>query len=1282
VRQAVRALPSDARQELERQVGELPVETFSRGTKEEKRGKIFLLPGIMGSDLFARTDRTRERIWLDTFRLVAGGFRRLKVGDGGETISPGGPHRLYLPMIMAVDEQWMVVPVGYDWRLPLAEAAELLADQIRTAGGGQPGPAHLVAHSMGGLVARMLIVSHSDVWDALDDPPNRTKGGRLIMMGTPNMGSFAIVRALTGDEALVRLLAFATWGSLRDVREVLATFPGAYQLITAPDAEVAVGESQHAELWKLDSWEPDSVRSALLEQAQESHRQLRDAGFDRERMYYVAGSGHDTPAGVHISAPGRFQYRMTREGAGRVPHARGIPSDDHGRPSIGAWYSEAEHGDLPKEPRVIRAVLDLLDRGDTDALPTSPPVRSRGVPLTGTNWIPSELIDPVELDPVTEQVLRSPAVARTQRRAAADTLVDRAVAGWLGSRPVAKPTLPTLRLSVLHASLEHSTYPVLVGHYRGDPIAGAEGHLDSKIGGQLSQRQLLDSYPREIGEVHRFVTEGGRPVGGLVIGLGTSGELTPTALASAVRDAALEHAVRWLEQPDPRMVVEDCAIGLSSVIIGSYGNAGLTLPTSVAAVVEGVLLANGLLTERRLADRVQIGALEIAERYAAPAEAAVQVIRDIEHYLPAALRATVALQPDPFLQLGEGRRPAVHTNDYGAGLWHRLIVTSDEIDADGRMKLHFTSLGSRARADQLVQNVNVRQVTEMLRQAVTQATADDSVNIALFEMLLPNVIKRELAAVDNVQFVLDPPAADFPWEALVDRGGLTGAGPLSRRAGLLRQLRLESAPVRLDPPSGADFALVIGDPPTGDERFPPLDAARREAEEVAGLLQAHMSVQRRIFPEDADATQSASKVLTALLANDYRIIHISGHGYFERRKKPRKPLGGVVIGKRSYLTADDIRNLRRPPDIVFLNCCHLASVAGAVIDESPTTTPIPTAFSRRHVYELAASLSAELMDMGVKAVVAAGWSVADRPAAVLARAFYERMLDGQMFGDAVKAARDAAFQADNGASNTWAAYQCYGDPGFRLVSEARRRTRRTEPVSAEDLVRRLEDIQVSAGDAAPPLAEELTAQVSALQALAEREWSDRARVWSALGEAYGALAQTEAAVLCYRTALNCPNSELPIRAVEQLAVQEYKLAMALRQKGEERASSLPDRATEPELRDKAKERLDTLDQLGPTAERHALRAAWYKRQAVTLTAPEERADRLAAMAESAKEYVAAWTQSSAEPPERGADGADDDGTGHGDQGNNVPTAYRTVETGRCLARCSVSGNRWPCSASA
>ncbi|MEW6155655.1 MAG: CHAT domain-containing protein [Actinomycetota bacterium] len=802
-----------------------------------------------------------------------------------------------------------------------------------------------------------------------------------------------------------------------------------------------------------------------------------------------------------------------------------------------------------------------------------------------------------------------------------------------------------LRLHVLHGSLLFASYPVLVGHYRGDPIAGAEGYLDRCLGWRLSNRQVLDRYPSEIGDVVRLTNDRERPPGALVVGLGARGELTASGLARAVRNAALEHVLRWTERPDPRTLVPGATdeIGLSSVLIGTYGLASLTLPASVAALVEGVALANDALAKGG-ATKARVGALEVVELYATPAEEAAHVVRDIERLLPASLRSTVTLLPEGRLRPGEGRRPARWGAEYGAGMWRRLIVSGTRPDRDGQMVLEITSLGAQAGADRLTQVVDTRLVGSMLSDAVQRPAADHRVNTALFELLFPNELKRELANAENVQLVLDEHTADFPWEALTDRGSFDGARPLARRAGLLRQLRLDLGR-RVEAPSGTPSALVVGDPP-GGPGFARLAGARREATTVAELLAgAGMPVIKLVYGEEpagagagageavAPAPEAGPEILSCLYSTDHQIVHIAAHGYF-RDRGDKRPLGGVVIGPDQYLTAAMFSTLRRPPDIVFLNCCHLASVGAAVVDEP--SQPAADAFARRRANQLAASVSRALMVTGVKAVVAAGWSVADMAAEQFARTFYENMLAGATYGDAVRLARDAAFEADGGASNTWAAYQCYGDPGFRLVSRHTRQDTSPAFVSADELVRALDDVAVSGGEAEGEYAEALAKTLEGYRAHAQRGWPEDAEVLCALGRAYGQLNLLDQAVAAYRKALACGDATLPIKAVERLANYEHRLAMALLAEGQEQAPGLDALASVEDLRRVAGERLEVLDLLGPTAARHNYRGGWHKREALLApTADETRA----LLSAAARDYLAGWRLSRPAPGQRDPYGA-------------------------------------------
>ena len=131
---------------------------------------------------------------------------------------------------MELDARWEVRSFAYDWRESLDRSAARLDGELRAFGAG--GAVHIVAHSMGGLVSRTLAALFSETWSAIDDPESHGRGGRLVMLGTPNRGSFDMARALVGADPLVRRLALADLEhDLDEVLTILATFPGLAHLL-------------------------------------------------------------------------------------------------------------------------------------------------------------------------------------------------------------------------------------------------------------------------------------------------------------------------------------------------------------------------------------------------------------------------------------------------------------------------------------------------------------------------------------------------------------------------------------------------------------------------------------------------------------------------------------------------------------------------------------------------------------------------------------------------------------------------------------------------------------------------------------------------------------------------------------------------------------------------------------------------------------------------------------------------------------------------------------------
>ena len=127
----------------------------------------------------------------------------------------------------------------------------------------------------------------------------------------------------------------------------------------------------------------------------------------------------------------------------------------------------------------------------------------------------------------------------------------------------------------------------------------------------------------------------------------------------------------------------------------------------------------------------------------------------------------------------------------------------------------------------------------------------------------------------------------------------------------------------------------------------------------------------------------------------------------------------MVLSNNTFLGPHEIEKMRVVPELVFVNCCHLAARnIGQLLDSDAL---------RYDRARFAAGVAESLIRIGVRCVIAAGWAVDDGAAKTFARTFYDHLLDGDPFIDAVAAARVAAHAL---GGNTWAAYQCYGDPNW------------------------------------------------------------------------------------------------------------------------------------------------------------------------------------------------------------------------------------------------------------
>ncbi len=731
-----------------------------------------------------------------------------------------------------------------------------------------------------------------------------------------------------------------------------------------------------------------------------------------------------------------------------------------------------------------------------------------------------------------------------------------------------------LEISVVHASLEQASNPVIVGHYRGIPAAGAEQFLDEKLDRRLTDAYELGQYPEEVGQSLVALPPETRPPGGIVVGLGSFGELTVAKLARSVADAATELIRRYAVQG------RHGDVGISSVLVGSPGHHDLTIDQSIQAITTAVLRAiqrsDRIDASRPDANpRPRITRLEFVEFYGDKADEALTSVREVGERLPPDVLGEIELSVRDVVEVREGGLEQTARRGQGDPVWLRYRITRpDGLDAKARAGVSPIEISAEGRAARTALET-VRIDFAKLNGKLAGDRRDQKWRQSVLADLIPPALREEFAQTDNLHLRLDQELARIPWEMLADRGDGASSQALSLRAGVVREFIDREPTTFAHAPGPTRRALVIGDPATGKD-YPPLAGAAREAHLVADLLERAGYEVDRLIGDRADWLS----VDVALKSADVSIVHIAAHGQLVEDNPDET---GIVLDDGQLIKAVDFEKIAKP-DLVFLNACHVGSTAGRLVLDRPE--------------QFAANFAVSLFQTDVRAVVAAGWAVEDRAAMQFAQTFYERLLDHTPFGRATQYARAAAFQAGGSDSLTWAAYQCYGKPGFVLPGKpvgAPSRHRRY--VSARDLrleVARLANRANISRDLAP-IEEMIVAAEQAYRGELEQGDHQRGLTLELFGNAYRAIDRFDEAIRSYDAALKDTGSTATIRTIERRAnVRSRHAVKMIRNPPVDGAPTWGEieRMLGVSLRE-----LDALDTLGPSAERLILRSGHYRRAA-------------------------------------------------------------------------------------
>lgn len=1095
---------------------------------------VILLPGIMGSNL---TQKDKE-IWLHYGRILTGGLIKLGYSNVNKIVADSVVKTSYNKLYKWLSGKYDVVVYPFDWRKPLPECANEFNIKIKSLlKVGQP--IKIIGHSMGGLLARDFILNHDDTWQDL----KASKGFRMLFLGSPLGGSFRIPSVLFGEDAIIQKLSkLDLFHTKKSLLKMFSKFPGILALLpltTDPKndfAKIETWENMRTYFGKSDWPLPPQSDLDYFKNYRDNILKKRDE-IDYSSMVYIAGKDKMTPCGYYLDKiPPKKQlyFLYTSEGDQSVTWASGIPKQLIEANAV--YYSRITHGALANEPDIFNAIEEILSTGQTKLLRNTKPL------LRG-----EELIFRAEPDidfDLSESGLK------------------KSIFG-LGDETDAVGSQVPLTVSVSNGDLRYVEYPVIAGHFLNDGVLYAEKSIDKYLGGSLTAKHRLGLYPGEIGTNAIFGKRNNSDFeGAIIVGLGEPDELTSFQLSKSVEQGVLNYLliIRGTDVPKK-------GIGVSSLIVAT-GYGGLSVEGSLKAIIDGVNRANEKI--KMLSDESYrtVQHIEIVERYANRALNCMYVLNKIANKENSTYNIIIGNKRIKNLLGIQKRIPLDNAEDW----WNRITIKHKE--ANERTGEPASMIFGSSTGDSREEENELYSSTPLIDLFISEASSSNQWSSCtaktLFELLIPNNLKEKLKRKGNISWILDTKTASYPWELLQDN--TTNAKPLCINAGMIRQLTTKEYRINIKRVAEKG-ALIIADPLLNGF-ISQLPGAREEGMMVKDTL-GNLG-----YPTTELIGTNAESIVKNFFCNDYSIIHLAGHGVFNPNN-PKK--SGMVIGKDIFLTVFEIEQMPIVPELVFVNCCHLGY------------TNLEDEKFYRDRYKLAANIGTQLISIGVKAVIAAGWAVNDAAALDFAQVFYSSMFAGYNFGDAVKNARNYIYEKHPG-NNTWGAYQCYGDPFFKLKGISSGKGSWSPhyivPQEAEiDLDNLLNQIQMESGEDKDHLAD-----LKTIMAAVERDVARTPQIIERVAKIYQELAMYIEATGNYEELLKMENADFSFSCMEKYCNTRSKLY--IREVFEIEEVNLDYKKKAYKKTENVVKDLSVLVFAGETAERHNLMGSVHKRLAM------------------------------------------------------------------------------------
>jgi CHAT domain-containing protein/pimeloyl-ACP methyl ester carboxylesterase len=1001
------------------------------------RPKALILPGIMGSTLGTRRlGIFHDTIWLDPLDTAFGRLSLLAMPSNKKILALDPFPLIYTGLKLALKAAGYDADYfPFDWRVSLLELGASLKAKLDSMG---PAKVHLAAHSMGGLVARAALKQGAK------------NIGTVVMMGTPNRGSYSPVLALRGVHDLASMIGKIdlAHSGVALTEKVFSTFPGLTQML--PLDPIASGIDWH----KPDIWPAspmprpdvllagDNVDALLASPAKDWHL---IAGMDQETIV----SAERNPSGTGL------RYRRSYAGDGTVPLESARIAEVKDR----TFYVKHGHGTLPMNAQVRRALIELFNGQTVTALPREVP-EVRPAP---TDWVTDEQMSsrsasvlalgtsvrggPPTMAEASQRLratLESPlgavapmpvapdfdASVRATASSAEPLLLEVPLDGYV----VSHESQFYLEVELVHGDIaEVESQAIVLSKFQNMDLGRAAQAVDEYMDHVLADLMQRRMFSANIGEV--FVLPTGRhPLRSDVVAITGLGPMDgflqrPEGLAWETLELVAESTLRTL-----------LGAGISefaTILFGNLAEAGQDfMRRGLAHLMKGFLRAimDVKESDKRRFRRVTL--CESDDQRFTSLKSALLSLLDTPLFASVRVRLDERRLPPP-AHFRHSSLAAAAAGARGRDPAY-LFVRATRDGSQFLFESTFSAPQGHAATFRETQPVDASELQKALDLVKPSSWTDEVSSVEVIKagetlpvLLLHPTIREALAANAEhpIMLVHDEEASRIPWETL--RLGPDNSIVPACSPGITRQYATGNLSVakwmeerRRD--DKLRVLLVVN--PTSD-----LPGAKAEGERIQKILER---CPQALLTTVQEAHATRDKLLSLFGSGEFDVVHYAGHAFFDPLSPERS---GILCAPKdpnnaSVLSGADLAGLGQLPLLVFFNACESARVRGVSPSISRGAQGRKKADHPGRI-RAAVGFAEAFMRGGTANFVGTYWPVGDTPAKVFATSFYEDILKGLPLGEVVSQARKK-LQALKPAVGDWADYIHFGSPNFVLKTMA------------------------------------------------------------------------------------------------------------------------------------------------------------------------------------------------------------------------------------------------------